>query len=119
MCHSFCGNATLFVAANPDFNLFAKKLLTETGECVKWSTNGSKHNQQEADMGNSVIESISPKAFAARHRVAVEKVYKWIESGELRAINTSTSTDIRPRYSILMSDIEKFEQQRASGAVGE
>ena len=70
-------------------------------------------------MNSNVIESISPKAFAARHRVAVEKVYNWIDSGELRAINTSTSTDIRPRYSILMSDVEKFESQRASGAVGE
>jgi len=107
------------VATPPDFNLFAKKQLTETAECVKWSTKGNERNQQETDVDNSVIESISPKAFAARHRVAVEKVYKWIESGELRAINTSTSTDIRPRYSILMSDIEKFEAQRASGAVSE
>ena len=70
-------------------------------------------------MGNSVIESISPKAFAARHRVAVEKVYKWIDSGELRAINTATSTDIRPRYSILMSDVEKLEEQRSSGGESE
>ena len=109
----------MFVAAHPDFNLFAKKLLTETAECVKLPTKGNERKRQEAVVGNSVIESISPKAFAARHRVAVEKVYKWIEAGELRAINTSTSTDIRPRYSILMSDVEKFEEQRASGAVSE
>ena len=67
-------------------------------------------------MGKSKVASISPKSMAARYRVAVSKIYEWIESCELRAINTASSPEMRPRYAILTSDLEKFEAARSSTA---
>jgi len=44
--------------------------------------------------------------------VAENKIYAWIRSGELRAINLARSTHGRPRYGIDLADIEAFETGR-------
>ena len=44
--------------------------------------------------------------------VAENKIYAWIRSGELRAINLALSTHGRPRYAIDLADIEAFETGR-------
>jgi transposase len=54
----------------------------------------------------------TPPKLAARYGVDVHKVVKWIEAGELRAVNLATSTSGRPRWAIDEADILVFEQRR-------
>jgi hypothetical protein len=42
-----------------------------------------------------------------------EKIRRWIEAGELRAINAAENLGGRPRYLIDLDDITAFEHKRA------
>jgi hypothetical protein len=44
----------------------------------------------------------------------VGKVLGWIARGELAAINIASTLAMRPRWVVKISDLEAFEQQRAS-----
>ena len=56
---------------------------------------------------------ISPCALAKRWGVSPDKVYAFIRSGELPAVNLSTVAGVsRPRWKIDEKDIEAFEQRR-------
>lgn len=59
-----------------------------------------------------IERSLTPPQFAKRYGRAVEKVIRWIESGELVAINVATTTSGRPRYVITPEAIEEFEKRR-------
>jgi hypothetical protein len=59
-------------------------------------------------------QKISPNELAKRWRIDVQKVLKWIKSGELLAINVALTTDKRQQYRIDERDIEDFERRRAA-----
>lgn len=52
---------------------------------------------------------------AARLRVGEDKVRRWIDKGELRAINTSAVLCARPRWVIPPEALAAFERARAGG----
>jgi hypothetical protein len=56
---------------------------------------------------------ISPPELARRYGCDVHKVLSWIRSGELRAIDASTTRGGRPRFLIDLADLLVFEQSRA------
>ncbi len=58
---------------------------------------------------------LTPPEIARRFSVDAAKILTWIRSGELRAINTATTTGGRPRYRISPADLAAFEASRAAG----
>ncbi|MGA2069167.1 MAG: helix-turn-helix domain-containing protein [Thermoguttaceae bacterium] len=54
----------------------------------------------------------TPPQLARRYGVDVHKIIRWIEAGELRAVNLATTTSGRPRWAIDEADILVFEQRR-------
>jgi len=44
--------------------------------------------------------------------ISTNKIFAFIRSGELRAINLASRTATRPRYSIDKTDIDAFEKSR-------
>lgn len=50
--------------------------------------------------------------------VSPNKVHSWIHSGELRAIDTASQYNDRPRYRILKEDFEAFVASRVVRPVG-
>ena len=52
---------------------------------------------------------------AARYRVGADKVRKWIEIGELTAVNTAASLCGRPRWVVSAEALAAFEAARAGG----
>lgn len=55
----------------------------------------------------------TPAQLADRYGVGVEKVVRWIKSGELRALNLAASLTGRPRYRIPADAIAAFEAARS------
>ena len=55
---------------------------------------------------------ITPPQLADRYGCDVSKVLTWIRSGELRAINVATKPLGRPRWRIMIEDLESFEAGR-------
>jgi excisionase family DNA binding protein len=51
---------------------------------------------------------------ARRYRVSEDKVRRWITSGELRAINTSSTRCGRPRYVVTADALAAFEAGRSA-----
>lgn len=51
---------------------------------------------------------------ARRYRVGEDKIRRWIDAGELAAINVATTTSGRPRYLISEEAIADFERRRSS-----
>lgn len=58
-------------------------------------------------------DAFTPVEVAKRHGVQRAKVWAWIKSGDLRAINVAKTSSGAPRYSILREDLERFESIRA------
>jgi hypothetical protein len=58
-------------------------------------------------------QSLSVSGLAKRWGVSTKKIYALIDSGELKAINTSVGPGKRPRYSIPRREVERLEQSRA------
>ena len=56
---------------------------------------------------------MTPPQLAREWGICADKVLRWIESGELHAIDASTRRGGRPRYLIDRADIAAFEGQRA------
>jgi transposase len=52
---------------------------------------------------------------AQRFRVSEEKIRKWIELGEIVAINTAAARCGRPRWIITPEAVAAFERRRAGG----
>ena len=50
-------------------------------------------------------EAFTPVEVAKRHGVQRAKVWAWIKSGDLRAINVAKTSSGAPRYSILREDL--------------
>jgi hypothetical protein len=51
---------------------------------------------------------------ANRFRVGEDKVRRWIETGELHAINTATVICAKPRWVITADALAAFERRRSS-----
>jgi excisionase family DNA binding protein len=51
---------------------------------------------------------------ARRYRVGEDKVRRWIASGELPAINTSSTRCGRPRYVVTVDALAAFEAGRSA-----
>lgn len=80
-------------------------------------------SSQELSQANPPCERV-PRAreagytvtdLAVRYRVGEDKVRKWIKSGEIDAINTSSALCARPRYVVTASALEQFERRRKVG----
>lgn len=56
----------------------------------------------------------TPNELAPLLRVSPDKVRRWIESGELQAVNTATARCGRPRYVVLPEHLEAFTRQRSA-----
>jgi len=54
---------------------------------------------------------------AAQWRCNVDKVRRFIETGELRGINIAQSLNTRPRYRVKVEDVAAFEDRRAAASV--
>ncbi|MCA9265919.1 MAG: helix-turn-helix domain-containing protein [Planctomycetales bacterium] len=61
---------------------------------------------------------LTPPVLAKQWGVSPDKVLNFIRSGELRAIDISSSRGVRPRYLIDVADIEAFENRRTVSAEG-
>jgi hypothetical protein len=57
-----------------------------------------------------------PRALAKRWHVCVDKVLRFIQTGELRAFNVASKESRRPRYRISMEEVRRFEEQTRSAA---
>lgn len=55
---------------------------------------------------------LTPPEIARMWGIAVDKVWAWIRSGELRAINAAEQRHGRPRYLVDRDDLAKFEECR-------
>jgi hypothetical protein len=58
--------------------------------------------------------AMTPPQLAQRWGVDPDKVLAFIRNGELRAMNLAISPTGRPRYRILMTEVERFEAARAT-----
>jgi hypothetical protein len=70
-------------------------------------------NFQEGEQ--MTAETITPPRLAKKWGIHPDKVRKWIASGELRAMNLGTDPNGRPRYRILIDEVERFEASRSTG----
>lgn len=57
--------------------------------------------------------TVSPRELASRLHCKVERVLRWLKSGELIGINTS-DCPTRPRWRISLEAIADFERRRSS-----
>jgi hypothetical protein len=66
-------------------------------------------------MGNDVAlpDSFSVRGFARYYRIGEGKVRAWIRTGELVAVNVSSSPG-KPQWRITARSIEQFERRRSS-----
>ncbi|MBI3861140.1 MAG: hypothetical protein HY290_04510 [Planctomycetia bacterium] len=55
---------------------------------------------------------INPPEIAKRWGISPSKVFAWIRTGQLRAINVATTTTGRSRYAIDLTDLAEFELRR-------
>jgi len=57
-----------------------------------------------------------PRALAKRWSVCVDKVLRFIQTGELRAFNVASQGSRRPRYRISIEEVHRFEEQTRAAA---
>lgn len=61
-------------------------------------------------------EYFVPRALAKRWHVCVDKVLRFIQTGELRAFNVASQESRRPRYRISVEEVRRFEEQTRAAA---
>jgi hypothetical protein len=61
--------------------------------------------------------SFKPSEVAERYRIDTDKVFAWIRTGELPAINIAQSRGGRPRWRITPEALAAFEAARAAQPV--
>jgi hypothetical protein len=57
-----------------------------------------------------------PRDLTKRWGVCVDKVLRFIQTGELRAFNVASQESRRPRYRISMEEVRRFEEQTRAAA---
>jgi hypothetical protein len=62
-------------------------------------------------------EYFVPRALAKRWSVCVDKVLRFIQTGELRAFNVASQESRRPRYRISIEEVRRFEEQTRAVAL--
>jgi transposase len=65
------------------------------------------------------LQAQTVREVARRYRVSPDKVRRWIERGELRAVNTATVLCRRPRWVITPDALAAFERRRVGGLLSE
>ena len=77
--------------------------------------NNTKVNQWETkSMDGQEKQTKTPPEVARKWGVNDAKVLALIDSGELIAINLALNPKGKPRYRILLTEIERFEQSRST-----
>ncbi len=66
-------------------------------------------------MGNEST-MLTPPELARRWGVAADKVLHLVHTGQLKAINLAEDPKGRPRYRIYLSEVQRFEDARATKA---
>ena len=61
----------------------------------------------------NVRQHLTPPQIARRYNVATAKVIKWIQAGDLAALNLATGSGGRPRYSVSVEALAAFEAARS------
>lgn len=62
-------------------------------------------------------QKLTPPEVAELWGISPDKILAWIRSGELRAIDASTTRGGRPRYLIDVGDLAAFERSRSTTPV--
>ena len=60
------------------------------------------------------MKTKSPSEIAQRFGVDHAKVLRWIDSGQLKAVNVATNPTGRPRWRVSDHSLAEFEQARAN-----
>jgi transposase len=68
-----------------------------------------------ADALSPLTRGYTVADMARRYRVSPDKVRRWIERGELKALNTATALCGRPRWVVTAEALAEFERRRAGG----
>jgi len=68
-----------------------------------------------SDTSDTIIAGLTVAEVAAKLRVSKDKIRRWIDAGELAAVNTSTNLCGRPRWVISPNSLAAFEQRRRGG----
>jgi hypothetical protein len=55
---------------------------------------------------------LTPREVARLYRVSPDRVRAWIQTGELKAINTARARCTRPRFIVLPRHLQEFERSR-------
>lgn len=63
-------------------------------------------------MNTTTRRNLRPPEIARRYGVNIRKVLAWIRTGELVALDLSSRTSSRPRYSVTPEALEAFEKSR-------
>src|SRR5438067_13182400 len=61
----------------------------------------------------TIRTKLTPGQLARQWGISVEKVLRWVKSGELRAVNAASRPSGRPRFLIDLADVAVFEARRA------
>lgn len=61
-----------------------------------------------------MLSTFAPRQIAERYGVDHGKVLRWIESGELKAVNVATRVGGRPRWRVSEESLAAFEQARTN-----
>ena len=59
---------------------------------------------------------LTPPEVAQRLGISIKKILHWIETAELRAVNTATRRTGRPRWKITPEALAEFERSRTNVA---
>jgi len=71
----------------------------------------------QSESTKPTLRALSPQQVAARYGIAAIKVRRWIETGELGAVNVATRLGgKKPRWRVPAEALAEFERRRSSSA---
>lgn len=61
-----------------------------------------------------MAEWLTPSQIASSRHIRLAKIFSWIRSGQLRAVNLAEAPNGRPRWRISEADLAAFEESRSN-----
>ncbi|HEX4591723.1 MAG TPA: helix-turn-helix domain-containing protein [Gemmataceae bacterium] len=95
-------------------------MFDQPNELVTLRLRPTSRNARNADRPTNEAQphegaGLTVAELAARLRIGEDKVRRFINAGELRAVNTAASMSARPRWVIPPEAVAAFEAKRAGG----